>query len=142
MKLLLNKYLFAFLSILFFEMSAFILPAGVYAQFETYNHPELKWETIETEHFNVHFHSGEYRTPRIIAKIAEEVYEVVPELVCFNSEGEIEALDYSKISVVLLKAVQEQQSLMDDLNINVAERQAQIDNIKEELANLKSKLGE
>ncbi|KPK96353.1 hypothetical protein AMJ80_00570 [bacterium SM23_31] len=100
MKLLLNKYLFAFLSILFFEMSAFILPAGVYAQFETYNHPELKWETIETEHFNVHFHSGEYRTPRIIAKIAEEVYEPVTQAYNFEPDSKIDIIvrdhdDYS-----------------------------------------------
>ena len=47
------------------------------AQFGLYNHPELSWETIETEHFKIHYHSGEYRTPRLIAKILEEIYDPV-----------------------------------------------------------------
>jgi Tol biopolymer transport system component len=50
------------------------------AQFFDENHPELEWETITTEHFYVHFHQGESRTPQLIAKIAEEVYEPLTKL--------------------------------------------------------------
>jgi len=49
-------------------------PGDGVAQVVGYNHPELEWETIETEHFMVHYHSGLSRTPRLIAKIAEEIY--------------------------------------------------------------------
>ncbi|NIS45846.1 MAG: hypothetical protein GWN92_07490, partial [candidate division Zixibacteria bacterium] len=41
---------------------------------EYYNHPELEWQTIETEHFLVHYHQGTERTANVVAKIAEEVY--------------------------------------------------------------------
>ena len=45
-----------------------------WAQSEEYNHPELKWFTIETRHFFVHCHNGTERTAKVVAKIAEEVY--------------------------------------------------------------------
>ncbi|MFC1555500.1 hypothetical protein ACFL67_00295 [candidate division KSB1 bacterium] len=68
--------------ILILQLVLFIVlvnaPAG--AQFVDYNHPELKWETIETEHHVVHFHNGLTRTPRLIAKIAEEIYEPITKL--------------------------------------------------------------
>ena len=39
-----------------------------------WNNTEIKWKTIETEHFAVHFHSGEEWSAREAARIAEEVY--------------------------------------------------------------------
>lgn len=51
-----------------------------WAQSQDYNHPELNWFTIETDHFFVHFHTGAERTARVIAKIAEEVFEPVTSL--------------------------------------------------------------
>jgi len=44
------------------------------AQPENFNHPELLWQSIETEHFIVHFHQGTERTANLVAKIAEEIY--------------------------------------------------------------------
>ncbi len=41
---------------------------------EDFPHPELEWRTIETTHFQVHFHQGAERTARVVAKIAEEIY--------------------------------------------------------------------
>jgi len=46
----------------------------MYAQFATYNHPELEWKTFETEHFEVHYHQGAEWTARRSAEIAEAVY--------------------------------------------------------------------
>lgn len=43
-------------------------------------HPELKWYTIETEHFLVHFHEGAERSARVTAKVAEEVFPVITAL--------------------------------------------------------------
>ncbi len=55
-----------------------------WAQSEEYNHPELKWFTIETRHFFVHFHNGTERTAKVVAKIAEEVYEPITSLYQFR----------------------------------------------------------
>jgi Tol biopolymer transport system component len=44
------------------------------AQLVEYNHTELKWNTIETENFYVHFHPGADRTAKLVAKIAEDVH--------------------------------------------------------------------
>ncbi|MDP8207460.1 MAG: hypothetical protein P9L92_12405 [Candidatus Electryonea clarkiae] len=38
------------------------------------NHPELLWNTFETDHFVVHYHDGAERTANVIAKIAEEIH--------------------------------------------------------------------
>ncbi|MFQ5676260.1 MAG: biopolymer transporter Tol, partial [bacterium] len=69
-------FLFAFIyafQLLYFVPRSFSQP-------EDYNHPELKWFTIETEHFFVHFHDGAERTGKVVAKIAEEVYDPVTSL--------------------------------------------------------------
>jgi hypothetical protein len=58
-----------------------VLP-GIHAaaQEEDFHHPELTWRTIETAHFLVHFHDGEERSARVVAKVAEEIYEPVTSL--------------------------------------------------------------
>jgi len=44
------------------------------------NHTELRWQTLATEHFMVHFHQGTERTARRAAAIAEEIYPAVTDL--------------------------------------------------------------
>ncbi len=56
--------------VLMYVLAAFPL----YGQPEEFNHPELRWETIETDHFVVHYHQGTERTANLVAKIAEEIY--------------------------------------------------------------------
>ena len=46
-----------------------------------YNHPELSWETIETEHFLIHFHNGTERSAREAALVAEKVYQNIRSLI-------------------------------------------------------------
>jgi len=60
-----------------------------FAQFEQFNHPELKWQTIETEHYSVHFHEGAERTARILAGIAEEIYRPITELYDYKPDGKV-----------------------------------------------------
>ncbi len=60
--------------------------AGARAQPSDENHPELKWFSIETEHFFVHFHDGTERTARLVAKIAEEIYEPVTSLYDYKQD--------------------------------------------------------
>jgi Tol biopolymer transport system component len=59
----------------------------VKAQPEDYNHPELKWYSIETEHFFIHFHDGAERTARVVAKVAEDVYEPITSLYLYKPKG-------------------------------------------------------
>ncbi|MCC7431383.1 PD40 domain-containing protein [bacterium] len=51
-----------------------------FSQPDAYNHPELDWQTISGEHFDVHFHQGAERTARVVLKIAEEIYEPITSL--------------------------------------------------------------
>ncbi len=59
------------------------------AQFVQYNHPELKWNTIETKHFAVHYHDGAERTGRVVAKIAEEIYWPITSLYLYEPDGKV-----------------------------------------------------
>jgi Tol biopolymer transport system component len=81
-------------------VAMFMFPGSLMAQFGLYNHPELSWETIETEHFKIHYHSGEYRTPRLIAKILEEIYDPVTDAYNFEPDAKLDVVvrdhdDYS-----------------------------------------------
>jgi len=51
--------------------------------------------------------------------IAEEVYEILPELVSLNAEQQPEAVDYVMLSVLLLKEVKELKDEIDALKIQI-----------------------
>jgi Tol biopolymer transport system component len=51
---------------------------------EARNRSDLKWETLTTKHFKVHFHQGTEETARRAAEIAEEVYPAVTRLYDFE----------------------------------------------------------
>ncbi|MFB0517039.1 MAG: TolB family protein, partial [Candidatus Neomarinimicrobiota bacterium] len=50
------------------------LVALAWGQEEWYNHPELEWQSFETEHFLIHFHHGTERSAREAATVAEKIY--------------------------------------------------------------------
>ncbi|RMD98703.1 MAG: hypothetical protein D6814_06995 [Calditrichaeota bacterium] len=77
-----------FKSIAYFAMLLLLLPAAVWAQFEV-NHTELKWFTIETEHFFVHFHEGAERSAKVVAKVAEDVYGPITSLYAYKPKDKI-----------------------------------------------------
>lgn len=54
--------------------------SAAFAQFDTPNHPELDWRTLETEHFLIHYYDATERTARVGAVIAEEIYTPVTSL--------------------------------------------------------------
>ena len=62
---------------------------NINAQFIEYNHPELNWHTIDTEHFQVHYHEGTERTARLTAKIIEEIYDPTVALYQYEPDGKI-----------------------------------------------------
>jgi len=51
------------------------------------NHPELIWETIETEHFFIHFHKETERSAREAATVAEKVYGPITSLYQFEPDS-------------------------------------------------------
>ena len=57
--------------------STFLFFSPLSAQFGEFTHPELNWQTFETEHFIFHYHQGTKRTAFVSAKIAEEIYPAV-----------------------------------------------------------------
>jgi Tol biopolymer transport system component len=67
----------------------FILHLSAFAQLEIYNHPELKWQTFETEHFVIHFHQGTKRSALLIAKIAEDIHPHLTKLYNYEPNGKI-----------------------------------------------------
>ena len=61
----------------------------VTAQFAKYNHPELKWRSIDSDHFTVHFHQGTELTARSVIAIAEKVYQPITDLYDYYPKGKI-----------------------------------------------------
>ncbi len=45
-----------------------------------YNHPELNWQTFETDHFMIHFYDGTEHSAREGAVVAENIYPFVTDL--------------------------------------------------------------
>jgi len=52
-----------------------------------YNHPELDWETIETDHFLIHFHKETSRSAREAAAVAEKIYDPVTSFYNFEPDS-------------------------------------------------------
>ncbi|MEX2117357.1 MAG: biopolymer transporter Tol [Bacteroidota bacterium] len=58
----------------------YVFVALLPAQGREFLHPELRWRTIETKHFLVHYHEGAEWTARTIASVAESVYTPITTL--------------------------------------------------------------
>ena len=61
------------ISLLFYII---VFSVTLFGQFR-YNHPEIDWQTFETEHFQVHFYKGTEGTAREGAFVAEQIYPYV-----------------------------------------------------------------
>jgi hypothetical protein len=55
------------------------------AQFTEF-HPELDWYTIKGTNVDVHFHEGAERTARVVAKIADEIWDPITSLYQYEPE--------------------------------------------------------
>ena len=51
----------------------FILLSNLVVSQGWYNHPELDWQTIETEHFLIHYHTETKRSAEEAAAVAEKI---------------------------------------------------------------------
>ena len=56
------------------------------------NHPELKWQVIETDHFRVFFHGGLDAAAARTAEIAEAAYGPVTQLYRYEPDGKVRIL--------------------------------------------------
>ncbi len=68
-------------------------------QFE-YNHPEVEWQTLETEHFQIHFYEGTVGSAREGAYVAEQVYPYITRLYQYEppTKTDIIFIDFDDIS--------------------------------------------
>jgi len=57
-----------------------LVGSAIIGQTAGYNHPELDWQTFETEHFNIHYYDETEAIAREGAFAAEEIYPHVTEL--------------------------------------------------------------
>jgi hypothetical protein len=53
-----------------------------------------------------------------VGVIAEEIYEVLPEVVLKNEEGDIDSVSYSRITAVLIEAIKDLKKEIEDLKAN------------------------
>ena len=58
---------------------------STFAQYDRFE-SEYNWYTIEGKHVYVHFHEGTERTAKVIAKIADEVWEPITSLYEYEPE--------------------------------------------------------
>lgn len=66
-------------SLSLFIFFIFLISSNSFPQFTEY-HPELDWYTIKGKHCEVHFHEGAERTAKVVAKIADEIWEPITSL--------------------------------------------------------------
>lgn len=71
------------------------IPGNAQTDPRFYEYPQnhLKWYSIESEHFIVHFQEGNSRTAQVTSRIAEEIYAPITSLYKYEPEG--------KVSIVL-----------------------------------------
>jgi len=81
-------------------LSCILFLASIGFAQEEFYHPELEWRTIQTDHFYIHYHSGTERTARVVAKIAEDVYDPITSLYQYKPEGRVSFIikDYDDFS--------------------------------------------
>jgi len=77
-----------FVRTLFF-LCLFVTFLGQSSPLEAWNHSELKWKTITTEHFEIHYHQDEEWSAHEVAAIAEEVYGPIIEFYGFEPRGTV-----------------------------------------------------
>ncbi len=72
--------------------------------------------------------------PRQFGLIAEEVFEVSPELVGRDKDGQIDSVAYDKVYVLMLKELQEQRRVIESQNQQLDAQRRQMQNLESRLA--------
>jgi hypothetical protein len=95
-------------------------------------------ENLNPVYFNFK-DTATYSSSRQIGFIAQEVREVMPELVLEDGRGYL-SIDYSKISVILLQAVKEQQNQIELQQHEIESYKSENDNLRSQLRLLQEKV--
>jgi hypothetical protein len=77
-----------------FPLDGQVLNAQQNPSFVQYPNNHLKWYTIESPHFLIHFQEGNSRPAQVISRISEEVYDDITSLYDYRPD--------SRISIVLI----------------------------------------
>jgi hypothetical protein len=76
-----------------------------------------------------------------VGVIAEEVGEVVPEVVSWNQDGkQAEGVDYGRLTALLIEATKERQILIEAQRQQIEAQQAQIDQLTSQLKEIRASL--
>jgi Tol biopolymer transport system component len=59
------------------------------ALFDEYNHPELKWLSFETEHFQIYYAEGLEDVAALAAQVAEEIHEPLCTMYDYRPDGKV-----------------------------------------------------
>jgi len=95
---------------------------------------QFEWRVDEFEDMN--FKEGKH-----IGLIAQEVEEVIPELVTTGADG-YKSVKYANLVAVLIEAVKEQEAIIQEQNAENAATKAEMDQTKAELSEMKSKMAQ
>ena len=79
-----------------------------------------------------------------VGVIAQEVEEIIPELVITNRTG-FKSVDYARFSAILIEAVKEQQNMIEELkreNSDMKSRLLRMDDLQDQIDQLKNILNE
>lgn len=90
------------------------------------------WNTVD-------FPDRNFDSTRTLGLIAQELQKVFPELVSVDAKGYL-GVDYAKFSAVLLQAIKEQQSIINQQMQNNERQQYQLDNLEAEIELIKKSL--
>jgi hypothetical protein len=60
-----------------------------------------------------------------VGVIAEELGEILPEVVLFEEDGQASGVQYGRLSAVLIEAMQEQQAQIEALRVELAALRAE-----------------
>ena len=67
---------------------------------------------------------------RSVGFLAQDVKTVFPEIVKYSSENDLHTMDYSALGVLAIKAIQEQQAIIDELRREIDELKATLNDMK------------
>jgi len=76
-------------------------------------------EVLKLNPVSFYWIDNDYGTTREIGFVAQEIEEVVPEVVTENNLTKLKAVNYGKITSLLTKAIQEQQTIIEDLKSRI-----------------------
>jgi hypothetical protein len=90
-------------------------------------------EVLKMNAKTYHYKSDSKDAKKSIGFIAQDINDISPELVFYDDEVDQYSLNYAAINVITVKAIQEQQDIIDT-------QKAELDSVKAELAEIKKML--